>query len=185
MFSSLLRASTFSSHASYRSTSRVGTRKWKSESRRQKRIAASGTPNITNFIIKTWCCATAVACRHPVVFAWSFKHLLILGSRVRVPPLSLLIFPRKPRVLQRIWGFFVGSASTSTSCFHGTISHPFAPKSTLRASDSAVGARGRILAAGRLNRNSQALTGARRHGEDCSFQPAPVSLCLCVKLFED
>ncbi|MEI8212148.1 MAG: hypothetical protein WCI02_08360 [Planctomycetota bacterium] len=31
------------------------------------------------------------------------------------------------------------SASTSTSCFHGTISHLFAPKSTLRASDSAVG----------------------------------------------
>ena len=152
---------------------------------KQRRVPLEDASNIAVLVIKTWCCANAVAYRHPVVFAWRFKHLLILGSRVRVPPLSLLIFPRKPRVLQRIWGFFVGSASTSTSCFHGTISHPFAPKSTLRASASAVGARGRILAAGRLNRNSQALTGARRHGDDRSVQPDSVSLCLCVRLFED
>jgi hypothetical protein len=110
-----------------------------------------------------------VPCRHSVVFAWSFKHLLILGSRVRVPPLSLLIFPRKPRVLQRIWGFFVGSASTSTSCFHGTISHPFAPKSTLRASASAVGARGRILATGQPKTRDR----TPLHDRDCRATMGP------------
>jgi len=92
--------------------------------------------------------------------------------------------------------FFVSRASTRASCFRDTISNPFAPKSTLRASDSAVGARGRILAAGRLDRNSQALTGARRHGEEPKYERIrsihprspqfdSVPLCLCVRLIED
>ena len=36
-----------------------------------------------------------------------------------------------------------------------------------------------------LNRNSQALTEAQRHGEDLSFQPDSESLCLRERLFED
>ena len=86
-------------------------------------------------VVFTWCCATAVACRHPVVFAWSFGHLLILGSRVRVPPLSLLIFPQ--------WH------DAPPSCFPQHLLDQFGTKSTSRVSDSAVVVRGGIPTAAR------------------------------------
>jgi hypothetical protein len=54
---------------------------------------------------------TAVAGRYRRVFTWLDPRLLILGSRVRIPPLSLAKKPSKPRVSLEISGFFHSSTT--------------------------------------------------------------------------